>query len=266
MKNLIENFKLIRKNLYEDVFSSLKLYGWNKKYSKVKALMCIEIGAILAFLAIKFKIKPNAITFSFIFLVFLATFFLSTGNDVLIIFGLIIFFLKNTLDLIDGYVARSTNQTSNLGHILDVWAGVISHMLFQIATCLYVYSKTLNSFFLYVSLIIAVLSFLDFKKHYLSLSKKESEEKIASDWKLKKQNIAEKFSGAIKYLVKLLLILDYDGRSRYTDLVILIVLIEVFKSQLILTHIIVLIWLSTSIAKFFYKLYSMLILEKNKNN
>ena len=73
MKNFVENYKLIRKNLYEDVFSSLKLHGWKKKYSKIKALLCIEIGAFLTFFALKFKVKPNTITLLFVLLVVIAT-------------------------------------------------------------------------------------------------------------------------------------------------------------------------------------------------
>ena len=264
MKNFVENYKLIRKNLYEDVFSSLKLHGWKKKYSKIKALLCIEIGAFLTFFALKFKVKPNTITLLFVLLVVIATILLSSKNNILVIIGLFIFFLKNTLDLIDGHIARVTKQTSNIGHILDIWGGAVSHIFFQIATCLYVYSRTSDAIFLVAILIICVLSLLDFKKHYLFFSEKEEQKKFTSDWKTQKEKIKNNFYGLKKQFVKIFLILDYDGRSRYTDLVILIILVEIFKNQLIITTIIPYLWVATNIVKFLYKFYLIINVEKNK--
>ena len=46
---------------------NLKLIDWVKITSKLKALLNLEIGAILAFVFVKFKIKPNQITFYIFF-------------------------------------------------------------------------------------------------------------------------------------------------------------------------------------------------------
>ena len=57
------------------------------------------------------------------------------------------------------------------------------------------------------------------------------------------------------YLFKILEILDYDGRSRYTDLILLLIIVENYQNKLILSNVVVYIWVLTNVFKFLYKVY-----------
>ena len=49
--------------------------------------------------------------------------------------------------------------------------------------------------------------------------------------------------------------LDYDGRSRYTDLVLLIFLLEIYNTDIFVSQYIIILRLMTNTGKFFYKFY-----------
>jgi len=251
----MNDFLSIRKKLVKDVYDKFETNRLGKNYSKVKALINLELGAILAFFFIKLKIKPNIITFFYILLVLIATFLLASGKENLIYFGVLIFFFKNSIDLIDGFIARITNTASEIGHKLDTWAGTISLICFQLALGLYVYSKSLNIHYLYLTLIIVTLSAIDFKKHYLSLSSTESNNEIYNYRNLLGQEYKKSSNSIFYYLFKILEILDYDGRSRYTDLILLLIVIENYQNKLILSNAVVYIWVLTNVFKFLYKVY-----------
>jgi len=251
----MKNFLSIRKQLVKDVYNKFKTNRLGKNYSKIKALICLELGAVFAFIFIRLKIKPNVITFFYILLILIATVLLASGQRNLIYLGIFIFFFKNSLDLIDGFIARITGETSEIGHKLDTWAGSISLICFQLALGLYVYSKSLNINYLYLTLIIVSLSAIDFKKHYLSLTSSKNNNKIYNY----RNSLSKKYKKSpnliFYYLFKILEILNYDGRSRYTDLILLLIIIENYQNQLILSNIVVYIWVLTNVAKFLYKGY-----------
>ena len=245
----MNNYFSIRKKFYKDVLIKFKKNKLGKNYSKLKAFICLELGIICAYFFSIFKIKPNTITFIFIFIVILASILLGSGNDTLVKVGVLIFFLKNTLDLTDGFMARLNKQISHLGHILDTWAGTISIIFFQIGVGLYVFSKDNNLIFLYLLFSIIIFQAIDFKKHYLTEFKK-----------LKKKNIVEyRNEFKIKHKKNLILrffqILDYDGRSRYTDIVLLFIVLEHNYNQFFLTKYVLVLWFFTNLSKFFYKFF-----------
>ena len=126
---------------------------------------------------------------------------------------------------------------------------------FQLALGLYVYSKSLNIHYLYLTLIIVTLSAIDFKKHYLSLSSTESNNEIYNYRNLLGQEYKKSSNSIFYYLFKILEILDYDGRSRYTDLILLLIVIENYQNKLILSNAVVYIWVLTNVFKFLYKVY-----------
>ena len=57
------------------------------------------------------------------------------------------------------------------------------------------------------------------------------------------------------FFFKIFSILDYDARSRYTDLVLLVIIIETFQNKLILSPIIIYVWVLTNLGKFLYKAF-----------
>ena len=254
------NFTEIEARLKEEATSRLN-YSENQIYSKFKSKITIKLASIFVFLSLKFEIKPNTITFIYIAAVFFAFLLISFGTNKFVLLGLIIYFFKNSLDNTDGHLARITNNTTQLGHILDIWAGFFSLILFQISIYFYTFSNTDNKFYIFAAIFILLLYCIDFKKHYLSLKSENSNE--SKSFTLRKDKISENFSPIFKTPIKILSLIDYDGRSRYTDLVILIILIEILFNQLFLSHIFCTIWFITCVGKFSLKFY--LTIQNLKN-
>ena len=160
-----------------------------------------------------------------------------------------IFFFKNSIDLIDGFIARVQKNSSEMGHILDTWAGQISLIGFQVAIGLYLYSALENINYLYLIIINLLTYALDFKKHFLT-----------NKLNLKKRNLdmrdhffREKLS-LKKIIIKVLLFFEYDGRSRYTDLILLLILFEMYLGYILLLNLIFIFWSIINLIKFFYKI------------
>lgn len=70
---------------------------------------------------------PNFLSLSRLFLLPLILFFLATKKDIA---GLVLMLISWLTDALDGYIARRTNQVTNIGKILDhlvdkIWVGVI---------------------------------------------------------------------------------------------------------------------------------------------
>ena len=74
------------------------------------------------------------------------------------------------------------------------------------------------------------------------------------------ERLEDKRSSGIKtnkffnVLVKVYSILQYDGRSRYTDFVILIILFEIYFNQIFLSFIFPWLWMFLNIIKFCYSI------------
>ena len=245
----MSNYLDLRKKLVKDVNHKFKTNRLGKNYSKLKALLNLEIGAILAFVFVKFKIKPNQITFLYIFLIFIGVYLFFTGQDKFVLVGCLIFFFKNSIDLIDGFIARVQKNSSEMGHILDTWAGQISLIGFQVAIGLYLYSVLENINYLYLIIINLLTYALDFKKHFLT-----------NKLNFKKKNLdmrdhffREKLS-LKKIIIKVLLFFEYDGRSRYTDLILLLILFEMYLGYILLLNLIFIFWSIINLIKFFYKI------------
>ena len=94
-----------------------------------------------------------------------------------------------------------------------MWAGLISIIFFQIALGLYLFTKTELSISLKLLLVIITLNSLDFKNFYL-ISAKDLRNKKKLDFRNNFQKQKNK-----NLLIRIFEILDYDGRSRYTDIV-----------------------------------------------
>ena len=88
------SFIKLRRKFYTDVYNKFKTNRLGKNYSKVKALICLELGIILTYFFLKTSTRPNIVTIIFILLVLLATILIGSGNKDFILLGIIIFFLK----------------------------------------------------------------------------------------------------------------------------------------------------------------------------
>lgn len=251
------NYSDIRKKFYKDILRKFndKLLG--KYYSKFKSLLYLEIGIIIVFFLLKLKIKPNSVTLFFSIIVIFASIMLGSKINELIFFSIVIFYFVKSLDFVDGFMARLTRQSSSLGHALDTWGGLVIYNFFQIGIGLYVFSKSNEIIFIYFLLTILSLNLIDFKKHYLaefSYKKKNKINYYRKQFKLENKK---------NYLKKLFAILDYDGRSRYNDIILFFIILEINFTELFITKYIFTIWFFTSILKFIFKFVKTYNLIKN---
>ena len=109
------------------------------------------------------SITPNHISIIYGLSGVLAGAFLVTGINTLMIVGLIIFFLKGSIDWTDGLIARIKNQTSPVGHILDTWGSHIGNISLITSIGVYCFNLTNNSIYLFFTILILFLKIIDFK-------------------------------------------------------------------------------------------------------
>ena len=110
-------------------------------YIKIKYIYNNYIGALFSYFFIKFNFSPNFITSLNIALGLFGLIIFSIDIDNLKIIALIIFFSKNILDNVDGFVARYLNKTSDFGDKLDLYSALVYY--FSVVA-----SLSLNNYYL----------------------------------------------------------------------------------------------------------------------
>jgi phosphatidylglycerophosphate synthase len=148
--------------------------------------------------------------------------------------ALIIIFSKNILDNVDGYIARKRKLISRFGDKLDLLSGKIFYHTILLCFIFHIFhfNKEIVIFGFYF-----LIFFLDYfnsnkSKHY---KKKLFFEKI----KITKKNL----------LIKLLLILNYNGQTMITDIIVLIISLEIFFQKLIISHYLICIFVLLKILR-----------------
>jgi len=263
MKN---NYLSIRQSFYKEHFErelskfNINLYSFtDNPYTKLKSYYYIEIGALFIYLLLKTNIKPNSITLFYALLGIVGVILLLFNTIETTIIALFIFFSKNIPDWIDGYIARIKNKTSTLGSWLDEWGASVNLLCFQIGVIIYLVNASGDSIYYIIGIIIAILNAMNFKNFILKVSH-YSNKKLNLIIDNDKTNNPE--SRLLKVLKNVVYKLRYDGRSRYTDLVILIILVELYYGQILLSFIIAWIWLILSIINFFYSIKQSFNIDK----
>jgi hypothetical protein len=264
-------FNQIRKKLYKEVYSKHSttskiakfmvyqpINNWGKNtYLKLKYYFIIEIASFIAFVSLKFKIHPNSLSILNIFLAFTALILLSSLNDNLNYLALIIFFSKNILDYVDGFVARNSKKKSVTGAFLDEWSGIIFYFCFYFSLPIYVYQKTSNVFFLYISIILVFLNLINPKvfilsHKFLNSIDDNSKNKILEIFNSLKSIRNKKKEGYKNKIIKFISSLEYSGGTRYTDLLILIILIEIQLNKILLTPYFCYLWSILALTKLIF--------------
>jgi len=278
----ILNFELIRKKIYKEVYDrhaakskiAKTMYyqpinTWsNNPYLKLKYYIIIELTSLMSFYFSRLKMNPNHVTLVGGVLGLLSIFFLSSSSIEFNIAALTIFFLKNVFDYTDGFIARLQKKTSNFGQFFDEWTGDFLTSCVLISVPVYVYGKTNETTYLFITITLLFFGIINPKKkilsyNYLQKVNKRYKKKIIknfeylSDLKIKNQNKNNKLK---LNLISLLSQLEYTGRTRYTDFVVLVIGLELYLKKIILTDIISIFWLGLAIAKFviFFKNISKL--------
>jgi hypothetical protein len=259
----------IRRNLYNEIYlkhsqkskiakemNYQPIYNWkDNPYIKFKYYIITELAALISYIFIKFKFNPNIITSLGIILTFISIFFLSSNNLYLNLLSLMIFFLKNIFDYADGFVARKLKKTSNFGAFFDEWSGEFILNCFYISVPMYVYNKTNDSFYLYLTIFIVFIKLINPKNKILSenyLKKINHSIKNKIIILFKNLTILKNKKKIKSNFVLLLAEIDYSGRTRYTDFIIFLILLELYFSRVIVTNYICIVWLIISVLKNLY--------------
>jgi phosphatidylglycerophosphate synthase len=153
------SIKELREQQYKDHIERMPYYKhWKSApYTWVKGRFYMESSAVLVWLLLKTKIKPNTITVIYGFSGIACMFFLAIPTNLTIIMALIIAFSKGVLDWSDGHYARITNQTSLTGVILDIYGASLNEIGFYAGFGFYVAAKNEEIYYFYL---IPILLFL----------------------------------------------------------------------------------------------------------
>lgn len=214
---------------------------WKRNpYTFLKARFYMEASAILVYLLLKTKIKPNAVTIIYGLAGIVGGVLLSIPVNVTIILALFIFFTKGILDWSDGHLARVTGQTSVTGHVLDVYGALLNDLGFQMGLGFYVAFKTGSHAFYYLIPLIPFFLAAKLKTFseivlFTELSKKKFLEDrmqryadvgtIHTTSENTKTNVLGKYKKYYEYFSAIL-----DARARNVDFICLLILIEMFSS------------------------------------
>ena len=252
------NYKNIRKLLYKNrikissIATSEKkrnmlrveisdMNKWHKMpYTALKSKIFYEISSVLVFLLQYTSIKANWISLTYAALAIIAGILLSSGIDNMILAGLVIIFFKSILDWMDGDIARLKKQTSELGDLIDAWAGLVGYYSFLIGLGMYLFNATQEIHFIYVMILIIMIKSLDLKDYayhrimYYSYKNNTLPQKIKNKGKKitqKKNNIPNTLIILKNFFQNFL-----DNRARTIDFICLIILIELIYDQIIFTN------------------------------
>lgn len=216
-------YRSVRNNTLE-----FDIHDWKTSpYSCFKARIYIELSTLFAFFFKNTSLTPNHISIIYGICGVIAGLCLASNINYLMVSGLIIFFLKGSLDWTDGFIAKIKNQKSSVGHILDTWGSHIGGLSLITSIGFYCYNNTQNDIYLFLTIIILFLRIIDFKFfafHQLFYELFNKDNNIEIERKniekgIKQTNI---FAKIIKNFM--------DDRARTVDLVCLLIFIEIFFS------------------------------------
>ena len=237
------------------------IYDWKSNpYTCLKSRVYIELSSIFAFLSQFTPITANQISLIYCFSGFMAGIFLISNIDILMIGGLLIFFLKSSLDWTDGLVARIKKETSSVGHLLDAWGSHIGGISLITSLGIYCYNNTNDIIFLFLVFMYLFIQTIDFKFYsyhqafYEIVNKKMSvKTKITNNQKIK-ENILVIF---LKNFM--------DNRSRTVDLVCLLIFLEILFSFERISIIVFILYFIKAILIFFGIIYVYYFKDGLKN-
>ena len=240
------NYLNIRKLTYKTCRKANKEMNINvddwlfSPYTFLKNRWLNETAAVITYVIQNTPISPNFISLLYGALGIIGGVFLASRDESLIIAGIIIFFSKIVFDSVDGLLARIKKKTSELGDVLDSWAGVVGSYSFLIGFGMYLYNATQEIHFIYLIILIITIKTLDLRNyayHHLMYKIYKNNKFYKSLKNNKKNNIKKK-----QNIPRILLILKnffqnfLDDRARTVDAIGLIIIIELIYDKIILTN------------------------------
>ncbi len=235
--------------------------SWKKSpYSCLKSRVYIELSSFFAYFLQLTSITPNQISIIYGLSGIIAGVFLVTDHSAMMIVGLIIFFLKGSLDWTDGLIARIKNQTSSVGHILDTWGSHIGNISLITSIGIYCFNQTNNSIYLFLTILILFLKVIDFKYFayhqlfYEILNKQLNLKTIKNN---NENEIKEQNSFFVLFIKNFM-----DDRSRTVDLICFLILLEIIYNINFFSNIIFGLYILKSITLFFGIFYAYYYKQK----
>ncbi|QEE15803.1 CDP-alcohol phosphatidyltransferase family protein [Promethearchaeum syntrophicum] len=183
-----------------------------KKVSEViNSVLYRPLGFPLVLLGKKLKLTPNFFTTLSLITMLISAYFYSQS---MIYWAAILLFVKQTLDCVDGSLARLTNQFSKFGGQYDFYADIIGFILMTLSMAFSMAQLENNSIYylfyilMAISVAIGELMFEKAKSQYLNAlsGKKEAVEKLSKKSSSKLivllKKVLNKPENLFKYLTK----------------------------------------------------------------
>jgi phosphatidylglycerophosphate synthase len=200
--------------------AALDLTSWRHPYTRIKASLYVETAIPMIRFAERWKLTPNFITFLFIYSSLVALAITFINNPIALSIGLVIMFFNGTLDWADGALARWTGQETEIGAWFDPMAGRVKQVAFICIVAVFSYHATANVLFLYIGILNALLMVILSTIPQLGESRDRNPNSSSlsnARKKIYRNRPATKFFIALAY---------YDGRARYTDILILLMVLN----------------------------------------
>ena len=153
-EEFIDDITTKYKNQY---YINLKSWFPNPYYTLKYKFIC-EIASILSFFCIKMKITANIVTFLNLFLGALAFVIFALDITKYKLLAILIFFSKQILDNVDGFIARKNKSSSKFGKQLDSLCG---HVYYHSV----LFSLALHNYYLFNEIIFIYLGLLAFFRY-----------------------------------------------------------------------------------------------------
>ena len=240
----VRNF-LFKRNL--DLFK--KEYNWDYKFlksphKKIKTVFNLEIAAVLIYFLSKTNIKANHVILFGVIWVYLGSVLIFFDYLPFTYIALLIFFTKLIPDYMDGTLAHLKNEQSKEGFELDLWAGEVNKLGVITGVIIYIYNQTFLEIYLYLLLAILLTNFIDPRKH-LSRTKFG-----ISNYKKNVRTHVQKIKKESGVIFNFLKFLNFDGRSNYSDFLILLIIIDLQFNYNEILFFVPWLWISLSILSF----------------
>ena len=208
-------------------------------YIKLKYKYICEAASIFFYIFLKTNITPNFITIANILFAILASLIFMFNVGELKFLGLFIFFSKTILDIVDGFIAREKKLTSKIGTKLDPICGHIYYYSIFLSLIFHNYYSSYNN------KIILLIGFLVILLDVTNLSFSKETKKAG---KINKNYFFRKIYIFLK-------IINFDGRTSKTDLILFIILIETINNFYIFSQFLIYLFLAPKILRNSYHLY-----------
>ena len=243
------NYSDIRKYNYAEKRKIFKLNGedmdnWLRyPYSAFKSRLYIELSVALVYLLKDTNVHPNHVTILYALAAVIGGLMLSSSSDILVVFSLLIFFLKGVLDWSDGLLARLTDRCSDEGAVLDPWGALVHSFCFLIGIGFYLFNRSHDVTYVYLMVLVISLRAVDVRTFtFLRVMNDIIDRRVAKaggSIVSYSKSMDPRIIGSIRHnrvaRFRQLVMNILDDRARSVDFVCLLILSEVIAGKLWVT-------------------------------